>query len=568
MRLAERDVFLPFENMKTLKVLSRSLSLFAVTLSIGVSIPGSAVAADSVDSLLQGADSKVISRGDFLRAAVKITGVTYDETTKASLPFPRVPDALNAFVTAGLRENALGAFGPNLYLSRTVTRGEAVRVVVELLDVKSLKSVSFRDVTRGTSLDKAVRVAIEHEWLTPMRGNFFGSDRPLTVGEAKTMLRKATDSFGKSGASIRVNTDTKQVARIRLSTSDDSSSQGLPKEDIMQSVWSLLNNEYLYQEKVDRDEAAYAAIEAIVDSMDDPYTKFLRPASAASFQTQIKGEISGIGAQVEEIDGFVTVVTPLTGSPAEAAGVKPGDRVIAADGESLVGLSFSDAVDKIRGPRGSIVELTIRRDAGEVKIRVKRDIIRIPEISIKWQSEIAVVRLMQFGRLTESDLRDEMKEVQAKKPRGIILDVRNNPGGLLTAADVVLSNFLPRGSDVAIIKSKEDERVEKTPYEPTIDDDVPVIVLVNGGSASASEIVAAALRDHKRARILGEKTFGKGTVQAVLQMKDGSNLKMTTAEWLSPKGAKIDGVGVTPDIEVKYSNDRDQQLLKAVELLR
>jgi carboxyl-terminal processing protease len=178
------------------------------------------------------------------------------------------------------------------------------------------------------------------------------------------------------------------------------------------------------------------------------------------------------------------------------------------------------------------------------------------------------VKLVQFGSLTEKELRSLMTDIQAEKPAGVILDLRNNPGGLLHAAQLVLSNFLPKGSSIATIAARSQKYDDVTEDEPTIASTVPVVVLVNGGSASASEIVAGALQDYKRATIVGEKTFGKGTVQQIVEFRDGSGLKMTIAEWLTPKGRKIDGVGVTPDVVIALSTDRDEQLLKAVSIIR
>ena len=178
------------------------------------------------------------------------------------------------------------------------------------------------------------------------------------------------------------------------------------------------------------------------------------------------------------------------------------------------------------------------------------------------------MRIMQFGESTDKKLRGEMEKLAAQKPKGVIVDLRNNPGGLEHAATSVVSNFLPKGSVVSIIKSKSSTEEHKTDQHPTFDPEVPLVLLINGGSASASEIVAGALQDTKRATLVGEKTFGKGTVQAVLQFNDQSSLKLTVAEWLTPNGRKIDKVGIEPDVKVPYSTDRDEQMLKALELLR
>src|SRR3989344_184904 len=196
-----------------------------------------------------------------------------------------------------------------------------------------------------------------------------------------------------------------------------------------------------------------------------------------------------------------------------------------------------------------------------------RDIIMLPEIDMSYQGKVAVIKLAQFGETTDNKLRGMMEQVAANKPTGIILDLRNNPGGLLHAAESVLSNFVPKGTTIARIVSIEEDTADQTSDPPTIDAGVKIVVLVNKGSASASEIVAGALQDLKRATIVGETTFGKGTVQQILEFKDGSNLKMTIAEWHTPLNRKINGIGIVPDVMVTQGADRDDQLLRALDLL-
>ncbi|UPA23067.1 S41 family peptidase [Candidatus Peribacteria bacterium] len=342
----------------------------------------------------------------------------------------------------------------------------------------------------------------------------------------------------------------------------------LPDQDMLQAVWQLLNNQYLYNAKIDSKEAAYKAAEAMVESLKDPYTMFLRPAPAQEFKDQIGGQVTGIGAQVEYKDNVLTIVAPISGSPAEKAGLKPGDKILEADGLNITNIGFLESVSKVRGPKGTSVKLHIDRGGVEMDITVMRDTIKLPEIDVSFQGSVAVVRLSQFGETTDRELRGMLEDVSERKPTGLILDLRNNPGGLLHAADIVVSNFLPKGSTVAHIVSRSGDTPETTRDEPTIDADVPVVVLVNKGSASAAEITAGALQDAKRATVVGEQTFGKGTVQQILQFRDGSELKMTIAEWETPLRRKINGIGVKPDYIIPANDVRDDQMAKALELLR
>ena len=515
-----------------------------------------------------------VSRGDFIRTMLQELNREVPQQHEYDLPYKRVPRSLQPYIQVAHDNDALHMFGDDLRLAFPITRGEALGFVAEIQDASSNHSVNYRDVRRGTFLEKAVQVAEENGWMQPLRTKYFGVHRQLTGTHAQQLLNAVqrggvpqmqTEPESKPSVE-KENKVTVPVIRFKPKSEDGSTS--VPNAKIMDAVWKIINRDYLYQEKIDSKEAAYQAIESLVKSLGDPYSRFLRPQKAKNFQTQISGEVSGIGAQVEDRDGALTIVTPLSGSPAEKAGIKPNDIVIKVDGEDIQGLGLLEAVEKIRGKKGTPVVLTINRNGVILEITVVRDVVRVPEIKITWQGNVAVVQIMQFGKLTQMDLRDHLTTVQEKNPRGLILDLRNNPGGLLSAANLVLSTVLPKGSEVAIIKTNSTEIVDETRLEPVIESHVPVVVLVNEGSASASEIVAGALQDHGRARVVGKKTFGKGTVQQVLEFIDHSNLKLTIAEWFTPKKRKIDGVGVSPDIEVEYDNDRDSQLIRALELMR
>lgn len=506
-----------------------------------------------------------VSRGTFIRAAVR--AFELKSQGKEALPYRRVPKDMAEIVRAVHERDALTIFGKDLRLATAITRGESIQMTAKLagLGQSGDGKTDFRDVRNDTALARAVDVAIDQEWLVPVRSTQFGVVQAITANEAEKMLKKAS---GRAGQQRKESGDsmTTQTIRIKLPTKEKTTV--VPKQDILQTVWQLINDEYLYTDNVKADEAVYGAIEGMVKSLDDPYTTFFRPVKAENFRNQIKGEVTGIGAQVEDKSGILTVVTPLRGSPAEKAGLLPGDEILAADGVSLSGIGFLESVEKVRGPKGSTVKLTVRRNGTEFTVSVMRDVVTVPEIEITMQEGVGIVQIMQFGQATDTKLRSEMEKLAATKPKGVILDLRNNPGGLEHAATMVVSNFLPKGSIVSIIKSRSSTNEHRTSDHPTFDATVPLVLLVNGGSASASEIVAGALQDAKRATLVGEKTFGKGTVQAVLQFNDQSSLKITIAEWLTPLGRKIDKTGIEPDVNVGYSTERDEQLLKALELLR
>ena len=525
---------------------------------LAVSLPFLAQAAPDFGS------APTIERGVFIRGAMQALSISAPQRSAYSVPYARVPNALLPYIQKAHERNALGAFGANLYLAQPITRGQALRFVVEVMDKQGSGDVQFRVVRSGSMEESAVQVAIEEGWMDPLSNTYFGLNRLLSAEHAREFLQRV---LGEA-PSEALQTEQTPAVQVYLRPTRTQESVAIPNASLLNTVWQVIHTDFLYQEQIDEQEATYSALEAIVESLDDPYSRFMRPASARNFQTQIDGQLSGIGAQVEMQGDFLTIVTPLTGSPAEKAGLKPNDRILTVDGQSIVGMDLLEAVEKIRGPKGSQVQLTVERNGSSFTVTVVRDEVRVPEIAISWQGDVAIVKLMQFGRLTDTELRGFMVRVQEQDPSGIVLDLRNNPGGLLHAANIVLSNFVPKGSTVAIIRSRGNEHKDTTEDAPTIHAGVPVVVLVNTGSASASEIVAAALQEYGRARVVGEQTFGKGTVQEVLEFTDGSGIKLTIAEWFTPKGNKIDGSGVNPDTVVRYESDRDVQLLKALELLR
>ncbi len=541
----------------------RATTILSIVSLIVISLPMPAQAA-SVDEVLRTPSESVVSRGDFIRAAVELLNLQnmkVDETKQ--LPYRRVAKGLEQHIRVAHEKNALEAFGYDLLLAQGITRGQALRVLVNLTGYDTAKPVAYTDVKVGTPEERAVRVAVEKGWMDPIRDNLFGVRRMLIGRDAQLVLRKV---LGEDDIEQQVESNDTPTIRVNYTT--NKRLMNLPKTQILESIWSMIERDFLYTNKIDTDEAAFSAAEGLVNSLGDKYTTFMRPAKAQQFQSQISGEVTGIGAQVEHVDNILTIITPITGSPAEIAGLKPGDQILKVDGESLADLGFMEAVEKVRGPKGSTVKLTIRRDGIELDFSVVRNVITVPEAKITWQEKILIVQLTQFGRITNDSLRPQMEELMKMNPEGVVLDLRNNPGGLLNAANTVLSIFLPKGTTVVEVKSRKDDQFQHTVNDQIVPSDIPVAVLINEGSASASEIVAGALQDHNRATLIGSKTFGKGTVQQVLQFNDQSNLKMTIAEWFTPEGRKIDGIGVNPDLGVSEIDGRDEPLLKAIEILR
>jgi len=309
-----------------------------------------------------------------------------------------------------------------------------------------------------------------------------------------------------------------------------------------------------YVEEVNEKELIYGAIKGMLNSL-DPHSSFMPPEVFKEMQIDTKGQFTGLGIQIGIKDNILTVIAPIEDTPAYKAGVKAGDKIIKINGESTKGMSLYDAVTRLRGPKGTSVTITIVREGlGEpMDITIVRDIIRIKSVKSKVVDEgIGYIKLTQFQESTASELSRALKHLtEDEKINALILDLRNNPGGLLKGSIDVVSQFLPPGKLVVYIKGKSGKKTEFYTRSDRVFYNYPMIVLVNEGSASASEIVAGALQDWGRAVILGTETFGKGSVQTVFPLNDGSGLRLTTAMYYTPKGRSIQTTGIKPDIIVR-----------------
>lgn len=310
-----------------------------------------------------------------------------------------------------------------------------------------------------------------------------------------------------------------------------------------------------YVEEVSDKQLIESAINGMLVAL-DPHSSFLDGQSFKYMNEQTKGKFGGLGIEVTMESGIVKIVSPIDDTPASRAGLKPGDYITAIDGQQVAGMSLNDAVDKMRGKVGSKVKLSIRRiNAKPFDVTLKREEIKIQSVKsdIK-QNDVAYIRITSFSEDTDKMVEKALQKAQEKtgnKISGLVLDVRNNPGGLLDQAVSVSDLFLEQGEIVSTRSRNAADTVRYSAKKGDIAKDMPIVVLVNDGSASASEIVAGALQDHKRAVIMGEKTFGKGSVQTVIPLGDYGAMRLTTARYYTPSGRSIQATGIEPDIEVK-----------------
>ncbi|MGJ8603495.1 MAG: S41 family peptidase [Marivita sp.] len=324
--------------------------------------------------------------------------------------------------------------------------------------------------------------------------------------------------------------------------------------DLFGDIFERIRAQYV--EEVDAGDLIEAAIDGMLTSL-DPHSSYLSPDDAADMRVQTRGEFGGLGIEVTQEDGFVKVVSPIDGTPADDAGIEAGDFITHVDGDSVLGLALDEAVDMMRGPVGSEIIITVVRE-GESEpfdVSIIRDTIKLTAVRTRLQGEAVVLRVTTFNDQTYSNLEEGLAEqIEAAggldNVEGIVLDLRNNPGGLLNQAIRVSDAFLEKGEIVSTRgRNPEDgDRYNATPGDLT--EGKPIVVLINGGSASASEIVAGALQDHRRAIVVGTKSFGKGSVQTVMPLRGDGAMRLTTARYYTPSGRSIQSLGVSPDIIV------------------
>jgi carboxyl-terminal processing protease len=344
---------------------------------------------------------------------------------------------------------------------------------------------------------------------------------------------------------------------------------------VLSEVWDLVESEF-YGELPPPEERVYGAIRGMLGTLDDDYTSFIEPSIAEINRTDASGSFEGIGALVSmNEDDILEIVRPFEDQPADKAGLLPGDMVLAVDSESIVGYGIYEAITLIRGPEGTAVVLTIQRGTGTeaFDVAIVRARIDIPIVESRMLEEtIGYVSLFDFSAQATLQLETAIQELQDQGANGLILDLRGNPGGFLDQAVRVSDVFLDEG--LVLIERSSDGRVrEFTSTRDGVALDIPLVVLVNGGSASASEIVAGAIQDRGRGVLIGETTFGKGSVQLPHTLSDGSELRVTIARWFTPNDRAIHGEGLAPDIEVTLTPedleaDRDPQLERAIEYLK
>ena len=346
-------------------------------------------------------------------------------------------------------------------------------------------------------------------------------------------------------------------------------------------AWRDLTNDFFDKNRIDYQKMVYGAIKGMVESLDDPYTVFFTPKEAKEFDEELSGKYEGVGMEVAIKDKILTVVSPLEGTPAKKAGLMPGDKILKIEDKSTENMPLEKAVMLIRGKRGTKVRLSIIRESWQKpkEVILQRDIINIPTIKLtikkdKKGERVAILKMYEFNRILLPEFRKIAPQLRSLQSKKIILDLRNNPGGFLDVVQGIAGWFLKRNDVVAWqdFGNGKKRKIYKS-EGPSVFANYKIIALINGGSASAAEILAGALRDNNKVKLIGEKSFGKGSVQEQIYLSNNSSLKITIAKWLTPNGYSIDKVGLKPNIEIKEKteknkeNNNDLQLEKALEII-
>lgn len=343
------------------------------------------------------------------------------------------------------------------------------------------------------------------------------------------------------------------------------------------TAWDLLDQKYVKPDNVKDQDKVWGAISGLAQSFGDPYTVFFPPREAEYFQSEVRGNFGGIGVEIGIQDDTLTVIAPLKGTPAERAGMLAGDKIFKINATSTADLKLDEAISLIRGEKGTPVKLTVLHEGAKdtVEMSIIRDTINIPTVETKKRDDgVFVISLYNFSADSPTLFRGALREFVDSGYSNLVLDLRNNPGGYLEAAIDMASWFLPPGKVVVkehFGKNKEDEVYRSKGYN-IFNERLKFVILLNKGSASASEILAGALHEHGVAKLVGEKSFGKGSVQELLDVTPDTSLKVTVAEWLTPNGEQISGKGLTPDVSVArtlkdYEKKKDPQMDKAVDIL-
>jgi len=498
-----------------------------------------------------------VSRAEFIKYLVLLNSPKFKVKKNVTLPFEDTQNTAwyAPYFDEAIKLGILNKNEKNAYPNKKINVAEATQLIFNSKSIpiprKFVGTIPYKDVNNNKNLQALMMRAVELGVVKPEKPDFLGMYSKVSRAKAAYMIYKMD------------LVDLRDPDFLALQQVYD------PALKKIIDSWNIINSDYVDKDNINSTQMSGNAIKAMVDTLKDPYSVYMDQEANTAFNDELDGQFEGIGAYVAiDEKGRITIVAPIQDSPAYKAGVKSGDVIKKVDDFSTEGATLYDVVNKIKGPKGSKVTLTLERDGGVIVIEVVRDVINVAALEYKviGNDNIMYMKIISFGETLIKDFQEVVEIIMNNsKIKGIIVDLRDDPGGFLDAAIGVLNELLPKDSVAVQIQYSYFNVSQYTSADGSLKD-YPMVVLVNKGSASASEIVAGALQDYGIAKIIGETTFGKGTVQEVDYFSDNSSLKLTVAKWLTPKARSINENGIKPDIEVKnISNDKtDYQLERAL----
>lgn len=498
----------------------------------------------------------IISKAEFIKYLVLLNSPKFTTGESVSLPYEDTMD--NAwyapYFAEAIRIGIISDREPKMEPYKKLTLINALQLVFHSQSIPIPKvykgGIPYLDVSRNTTFAPLIMRSLSLGLISPQKSDYVGMYRRVTRAEAAMIIYK-----------------------MDLVNLDSPSTTTEPEFDLylqkIVSSWGLINSGYIDRDELNQSEMSDAAINAMVEILNDPYSAYLDPEENSAFSDDLDGEIEGIGAFIGINDNNqLAIIAPIADSPAERAGIMPGDIILKVDDVDISDKTLYEAVNLIKGPKGTTVELTIKRNGGTRIIDVVRDVIKIGSIEYEVinNGKTMYVELSHFNQNAPGEFREVVEIIQNNSNiTGLIIDVRNNPGGLLDSALQMLNFMIKPGAESVTIQYNYFKYAQYSTGDGELSD-YPIVVLINENSASASEIVAGALQDFGIAKIVGETSFGKGSVQEVNYFVDNSSLKLTVAKWLTPLKQDIEENGITPDIKVIdiSSTTKDEQLERAI----
>ena len=458
---------------------------------------------------------------------------------------------------------------PKFGADTSVAKHNAISILFNALGIGidyfyNKENFPFKDLNKNSYVAPLAQKAYDLGIQEQDKKDKFKMAKRVTKGEVADYLYKIQQNKKLTNKTITINLGTSN-----LQATEDQ--KLLLKEDsfgTFANVWSAIKNDYLYKDNLNNDQLIYDAIKGMLSQVKDEYTIFNDPSENASYMAMLESEYEGIGTVLEFIDGKVVVVSPIKNSPAEKAGIKPADIIKEVDGISVEGKTLEEVAAKIKGKAGTTVKITVQRDSETLTFEITRAKVSFNTVESevkKWgNKKIGYIELITFGEKSYEEFLEAANTILKEKPDGFIIDLRNNPGGFVDTAINILSLFMTEKKNAVIFEYADSSKTEFKTDGNGLLKGYKIVVIINKGSASASEIVAGALKDYKIAKIIGETSFGKGSAQEVRTYKDKSIFKFTISKWLTPNGTDISKVGITPDKVVSNPNGEDLQLQEAL----